>query len=111
MPSPHHHQPETHYLNLSVSVSGKMSESVWNFLVGMRVLESLIGSLPSPPQNELICSLLMKVKEESEKTGLRLNIQNTKMASSPITPWQIDGETTETVADFIFGGSKNHSRW
>ena len=48
----------------------------------------------------------MKVKEESEKTGLRLNIQNTKMASSPITPWQIDGETTETVADFIFGGSK-----
>ena len=60
---------------------------------------------------EEIKSLLMKVKEESEKTGLRLNIQNTKMASSPITPWQIDGETTETVADFIFGGSKNHSRW
>ena len=52
-------------------------------------------------------SLLMKVKEESEKVGLRLNIQKTKiMASSPITSWQIDGETVETVADFILGGSK-----
>ena len=49
----------------------------------------------------------MKVKEESEKVGLRLNIQRTKiMASGPITSWQIDGETVETVADFIFGGSK-----
>ena len=52
-------------------------------------------------------SLLVKVKEESEKTGLILNIQKTNiMASSPITSWQIDGETTETVTDFIFGGSK-----
>ena len=52
-------------------------------------------------------SLLMKVKEESEKVGLKLNIQKTKiMASSPITPWQRDGERVETVADFIFGGSK-----
>ena len=52
-------------------------------------------------------SLLMKVKEESEKAGLKLNIQKTKiMASSPIISWQIDGETVETVADFIFGGSK-----
>ena len=52
-------------------------------------------------------SLLMKVKEESEKVGLKLNIQETKiMASSPITSWQIDGETVETVADFYFGGSK-----
>ena len=52
-------------------------------------------------------SLLMKVKEESEKVGLKLNIQNTKvMASGPITSWQIDGETVETVADFIFPGSK-----
>ena len=55
-------------------------------------------------------SLLMKVKEESEKVGLRLNIQKTKiMASSPITSWEIDGETVETVADFILGGSK--IRW
>ena len=50
---------------------------------------------------------LLKVKEESEKVGLKLNIQKLKiMASSPITSWQIDGETVETVADFIFGGSK-----
>ena len=52
-------------------------------------------------------SLLIKVKEESEKVGLKLNIQKTKiMASDPITSWQIDGETVETVADFIFLGSK-----
>ena len=57
---------------------------------------------------EELKSLLMKVKVESEKVGLKLNIQKTKiMASSPITPWEIDGETVETVADFIFGGSKN----
>ena len=56
---------------------------------------------------EELKSLLMKVKEESEKVGLKLNIQKTKiMASSPITSWQIDGETVETVADFIFGASK-----
>ena len=54
----------------------------------------------------------MKVKEESEKFGLKLNIQKTKiMASSPITSWEIDGETVETVTDFIFGGLKNHCRW
>ena len=52
-------------------------------------------------------SLLMKVKEESEKVGLKLSIQRTKiMASGPITSWEIDGETVETVSDFIFGGSK-----
>ena len=57
-------------------------------------------------------SLLMKVKEESEKVGFKLNIQKTKiMASSPITSWQIDGETVETVADFIFWGLQNHCRW
>ena len=57
---------------------------------------------------EELKSLLMKVKEESEKVGLKLNIQKTKiMASGPITSWQIDGETVETVADFILGGSKN----
>ena len=56
--------------------------------------------------------LLMKVKEESEKVGLKLNIQKTKiMASGPFTSWQIDGETMETVTDFIFLGSKNHCRW
>ena len=62
---------------------------------------------------EELKSLLMKVKEESEKkTGLKLNIQKTKiMAFSPMTPWQIDGETMETMTDFIFLDSKNHSRW
>ena len=61
---------------------------------------------------EELRSLLMKVKEESEKVGLKLNIQKTKiMASSPITSWQIDGETVETVADFIFWGLQNHCRW
>ena len=57
-------------------------------------------------------SLLMKVKEESEKVSLKLYIQKTKvMASSPNTSWQIDGETMETVRDFIFGGLQNHCRW
>ena len=56
---------------------------------------------------EELKSLLMKVKEENEKVGLKLNIQKTKiMASGPITSWEIDGETVETVSDFIFGGSK-----
>ena len=58
-------------------------------------------------QKEELKSLLMKVKEESEKAGLKLNTQKTKiMASGPITSWQIDGETVETVRDFILGGSK-----
>ena len=58
-------------------------------------------------ENEELNSLLMKVKEECGKVGLKLNMRKTKiMASSPITSWQIDGETVETVADFILGGSK-----
>ena len=61
---------------------------------------------------EELKSLLMKVKVESEKVGLKLNIQTTKiMASGPITSWEIDGETVETVSDFIFGGLQNHCRW
>ena len=57
-------------------------------------------------------SLLMKVKEESEKVVLKLNIQKTKiMASGLITPWKIDGETVETVRDFVLGGLQNHCRW
>ena len=57
-------------------------------------------------------SLLMKVREEGEKAGLKLGIQKIKiMASDPITSWQIDGETVETVADFIFFGLQNHCRW
>ena len=61
---------------------------------------------------EELKSLLMKVKEKSEKVGLKLNIQKTKiMASGPITLWEIDGETVETVRDFILGGLQNHCRW
>ena len=61
---------------------------------------------------EKLKSLLMKVKEESEKVGLKLNIQKTKiMLSGPITSWEIDGETMETVRDFIFWGLQNHCRW
>ena len=61
---------------------------------------------------EELKGLLMKVKEESEEVGLKLNIQKTKiLASGPITSWQIDGETVETVADFYFSGLPNHCRW
>ena len=61
---------------------------------------------------EELKSLLMKVKKESEKVGLKLNLQKTKiMASGPITSWQIDGVTMEIVKDFILGGLQNHCRW
>ena len=61
---------------------------------------------------EELKSQLMKVKEESENVGLKLNTQKTKiMASGPITSWEIDGETVETVSDFILGGLQNHCRW
>ena len=61
---------------------------------------------------EELKSLLMKVKVESEKVGLKLNFQKTKtMASGPITSWETDGETVETVSDFILGGLQNHCRW
>ena len=61
---------------------------------------------------EELKSLLMIVKEENNKVGLKLNIQKTKiMAFSPITSWQIDGETVETLTDFILGGLQNHCRW
>ena len=63
-------------------------------------------------ESKEVKSLLMKEKEESEKVDLKLNIQKTKiMTSGPITSWQIDGETVETVADFILGGLQNHCRW
>ena len=64
-------------------------------------------------ESEELKSILMKVKEESEKVGLKLNIQKSKIvASGPITSWQIDGETVETVADLIWGrGLQNHCRW
>ena len=65
-------------------------------------------SLWQKVKRNFLKSLLMKVKEESEKVGLKLNIQKTKiMAPGPITSWEIDGETVETVSDFIFGGPKS----
>ena len=69
------------------------------------------GTTLMAESKEELKSLLVKVKEESEKVGLKLNIQKTKiMASGPITSWQIDGETMETVTDFIFWGLQNHCR-
>ena len=63
-------------------------------------------------REEALKSLSMKVNEESEKIGLKLNIQKTKIvASGPVTSWAIDGETVETVSDFILGGLQNHCRW
>ena len=80
------------------------------FLVGSNILQSTVvqqGVVVLEFSQEKKMSLLMKVKEKSEKVGLKLNIQKTKIvASSPITSWQIDGETVETVSDFIFLGSK-----
>ena len=71
-------------------------------------------TLMAESEEELKKSLLIKMKEESEKVGLKLSIQKTKiMATGPITSWQVDGETVETVADFIFGGGGllNHFGW
>ena len=63
-------------------------------------------------ESQELNSLFMKVKEESEKVGLKLNIQKTKiMASGPITSWEIDGEIMEIVTDFILGGLQNHCKW
>ena len=70
------------------------------------------GTTLMAQSEEELKGLLMKVKEESEKVGLKLNIQKTKsMASGPITSWKIDGETVEIVSDFIFWGFQNHCRW
>ena len=80
------------------------------FLFGTSLL-FLATTLLAESEEELK-SLLMKVKEENEKVGLKLSIQKTKItASSLITSWQIDGKTVETVADFIFGGLQSHYKW
>ena len=86
----------------------------WTKQAGIQIARRNINNLRYADDTTLMAeseeelkSLLMKVKEESEKAGLKLNIQKTKiMASGPITSWEIDGETVETVADFILGGSK-----
>ena len=87
--------------------------------VGIKIARRNINNLRYTDDTTLMAeseeelkSLLMKVKEESEKVGLNLNIQKTKIVvSGPITSWQIDGQTVETVPDFIFGGLQNHCRW
>ena len=85
---------------------------------GIKIARRNINNLRYADDNTLIAgskklkSLLMKVKEESEKVGLKFNIQKNKiMASGPITSWQINGEAMETVTDFIFLGLQNHCRW
>ena len=81
------------------------------FILPLKYPDGLI-QLNLPNFEVELKSLLMKGKEESEKVGLKLNIQKTKiMASHPISSWEIDGETVETVSDFIFWGSKNRCRW
>ena len=81
----------------------------WRNVNNLRYAE---GTTFMAESEEELKSLLMKVKEESEKVGLKLNIQKTNiMAFSPITSWQIDRETMETVRDFILGGFQNHCRW
>ena len=92
-----------------------LEEAEARIKIARRNLNNLIyaddTTLMSEREKELK-SLLMKVKEESEKAGLKLNFQKTKiMASGAITSWEVDGETVETVSDFIFWGSKNHCRW
>ena len=88
--------------------AGLMKHKLESRLLGEISINSDMQMTPLMVESgEGLKSLLMKVKEESEKVGLKLNIQKTKiMASGPITSWQIDGETMETVIDFILGGSK-----
>ena len=93
---------------------GWMKHKLESRLLGEISITSDIQMIPPlwAQSEEELKSLLMKVKEESAKVGLKLNIQKTKiMASSPITSWQIDGETMETVTDFIWVGLQNHCRW
>ena len=89
--------------------NSRLGEALAEIKIAGRNINNLIyaddTTLITASEDE-IKSLLMKVKEESEKVGLKLNLQTTKMASGPITSWEIDGERVETVTDFIFGGSK-----
>ena len=95
--------------NTSSEVLGWMKHRLESRLLGEISTTSDMQMTPPLWQKEELKSLLMKVKEESGKVGLKLNIQKTKiMASGPINSWQIDGET---VSDFILGGLQNHCRW
>ena len=91
---------------------GWMKHKLESRLLGEISVTSGVQMIPPLWQKEELQRILMKVKEENEKAGLKLNIQKTKiMALGPITSWQIDGKTMETVRDFILGSSKNHCRW
>ena len=102
------------YLTYMQSTSREMLDWMKQAQTGIKIAGRNINNLRYADDTTLMAesgeelkSLLMKVKEENEKVGLKLNIQKTKiMASSPITSWEIDGDTVETVADFILGGSK-----
>ena len=84
----------------------------WIKIAGKNIKKLRYADTTLMVESEELKSFLMKVKEESEEVGLKLNIQKTKiMASGPITSWEIDGETVETVSDFIFFGLQNHCRW
>ena len=86
--------------------------TVYQYYLVFSYLWQINNTLVKLTKSKELKRLLMKVKEESEKSGLKLNIQNTKiMASGPITSWQIDWETVEIVTDFIWGGLQNHCRW
>ena len=99
--------------------TGLEEATIWNQEAGIKIVGLNINNLRYADDTSLMAerekelkSLLMKVKKESEKVGLKLNIQKMKiMESGPITSWQIDGERVETVSDFIFGGLQNHCRW
>ena len=96
--------------HLPVTPSGNTYEAQAGIKIAGRNINNLryADNTTLMAESEELKSLLMKMKEESEKVGLKLNIQKTKiMASSPITSWQIDGETVETVSDFIFGAPKS----
>ena len=93
--------------------NARLDEAQAGIKIAGRSINNLIYTDDSTlmAESEELKSLLMKVKEESEKVCLKLNIQKTKiMASSPITSWEIDGETVETVSDYFFG-LQNHCRW
>ena len=107
--------PESHYSTIYVTAS---NAGLKEAQAGIKIAGRNINNLRYADDTTLMAQseeelkrLLMKVKEEIEKVGLKLNIQKTKiMASSPITSWEIDGEIVETVADFYFSGLQNHCR-
>ena len=102
----------TYMQSTSWETLGWMKHKLEPQLLGKRSITSDMQITPPYGRKGRTKSLLMEVKEDSEKIGLKLNIQKTKiMATGPITSWQIYGETVETMADFNFGGLQNHCRW